>query len=151
MPRGFDSVVELVTPGQGPRRQPLHDNEVGVAIDGDARQAFALAAPDTHRLRLRPAIKEAAKLSRTREPGGDRPLTGRDIRRRVAGHDAHGNGVLAVDVATCHELSIARDQLNHGASRFCHLAYTQGVLEQPWMPRGNTRCDIGGDAILAYP
>ena len=39
----LNRVVELVAPGERARRQPLHDDEVAVAIDGDAGQPFALA------------------------------------------------------------------------------------------------------------
>src|SRR5690349_18937259 len=51
--RRFDGVVELLAPRQRAGRQPLDDDEVAVAIDGDAGQALALAGVEAHRRRHR--------------------------------------------------------------------------------------------------
>ena len=120
MPRGFqqrlDRAVELVAPGQRAGRQPLHDDEVAVAIDGDAGQPFALAREHAHRLRAGPRRTAAAAAQpRARSARRSCRVPGATSVVGIAREHAHRDRVVLIDVAAADEVAVAGEQLDDGA------------------------------------
>jgi hypothetical protein len=148
--RGFDGVVELVSPGERAGRQPLHDHELAVAIDGHARQALALAREHAHGGRACRPEQEPAELDGAREPRGDDAVARHDALVGPAREDANGDLVLAIDVAPPHQLAIPGDQIDDGARGLRHTARAQGVTKHPGMARADARRDIERDPVVAH-
>ncbi len=146
---GGDGLIELVPPGQGTGREPLHDHEVAVAVDRHSGQSFVFTREEPQGGRALAAQDLPAHGHCALESRGDDTRSWVYPLVRITGNDADRDGVLSIHEAARQKRPVVGDQIHQASRSLGDLARAKRLAKNPGMTEPYASCHIIGQAVDA--